>query len=83
MQRVADVPAQRITKTDIDALIHDLAEAGTTTATGRRRKPWSPASVNKCLQAITGLFADAVCQGLLARSLAELVEPLPTSTRTL
>ncbi|MCH9668943.1 MAG: site-specific integrase [Actinomycetia bacterium] len=77
--RFGDVPAQRITKADVDALIHDLAKGGTKTAKGRTRKPWSPASVNKCLQAITGLFADAVRQGLLARNPADLVKSVPSA----
>lgn len=80
-ERFADVPAQRITKADVDALIHDLAKGGTKTAKGRTRKPWSPASVNKCLQAITGLLADAVRQGLLARNPADLVKSVPTAHR--
>lgn len=46
---------------------------------GRARHPWAPASVNKCLQAVSGVFADAVRQGLLARNPAELVKPLPTA----
>jgi integrase len=78
-QRFADVPIQRITKADVDGLVHDLAKGGTQTAKGRTRRAWSPASVNKSLQAITGLFADAVRQGLLARNPAELVKPLPTA----
>ncbi|OOK68718.1 phage integrase family protein [Mycobacterium kansasii] len=79
VERFADVLAQRITKTDIDSLVRDLAAGGTTTAKGRKRRPWSSASVNKSLQAITGVFADAVFQGLLARNPAELVKPLPSA----
>ncbi|CAM5741968.1 site-specific integrase [Mycolicibacterium aubagnense] len=72
-----DVPAQRIVKADIDKLVHDLTKGGTATAKGRKRRPWSPPSVNKSLQAVAAVFADAVRQGLLARNPAELVKPVP------
>ena len=36
VERFADVLAQRITKTDIDSLVRDLAAGGTTTAKGRK-----------------------------------------------
>ncbi len=80
-ERFAEVPAQRAVKADIDKLVADLVAGGTTTAKGRRRKPWSPASVNKALQATAGLFADAQRQGLLARNPAALVKPVPTAHR--
>ena len=40
-ERHGDLPVQRLTKAHIDALVTDLVAGGTTTAKGRKRRPWS------------------------------------------
>lgn len=72
-QRYANLPAQRLTKAHIDALVAELVAGGTTTASGRRRKPWSANSVNKVIASIEQVLADAKAQGIVTRNVAELV----------
>ena len=73
-ERHGDMPVQRLTKADIDALVSDLVAGGTKTAKGRVRSPWGAVAVNKVTQSISMLLADAHRQGLVARNVAEHVD---------
>jgi integrase len=65
---------QRLTKADIDALVNDLVAGGTTTAKGRKRRPWSSSAVNKVIATIAQVLADAQQQGFVPRNVAEHVD---------
>lgn len=73
-ERHGELPAQRLTKAHVDALVSDLRAGGTTTAKGRVRRPWSPAAVNKVAATIAQVLADAQQQGLVPRNVAEHVD---------
>jgi hypothetical protein len=51
----------------------ELVAGGTKTAKGRERKPWSADSVNKVIASVEQVLADAKAQGLIGRTVAELV----------
>lgn len=74
IERHGDMPVQRLTKAHIDTLVTDLRAGGTTTANGRKRKPWQPISVNKFIQTVKMILADARHQGLVVRNVAEHVD---------
>jgi integrase len=73
-ERHGDLPVQRLTKADVDALVSDLVAGGTTTAKGRVRSPWGAVAVNKFTQSVSMVLADAQRQGLVARNVAEHVD---------
>ncbi|MFZ1178057.1 MAG: site-specific integrase [Mycobacterium sp.] len=72
-ERHGQLPVQRLGKAHIDALVGDLVAGGTTTAKGRRRRPWSADSVNKVIASIEQVLSDAKAQGIVGRNVAELV----------
>jgi integrase len=72
-ERYGQLPVQRLTKGQIDALVRDLVDGGTTTAKGRQRRPWSAESVNKVIASVEQVLADAKAQGIVGRNVAELV----------
>jgi hypothetical protein len=74
-ERHGDLPLQRLTKAQIDALVVDLFAGGTTTAKGRTRGKWSAVAVNKRVATIAQVLADAQRQGLVSRNVAEHVDP--------
>jgi integrase len=76
MQKYGDKALQRITKADIDALVRELVDGGSTTPKGRKRRPWGPVAVNKTIQTVTASLAAAHTEGLIGRNPAELVKPL-------
>ncbi len=72
-ERHGQLPVQRLSKAHVDAVVADLVAGGTTTAKGRRRRPWSADSVNKVIASIEQVLADAKAQGIVGRNVAELV----------
>ena len=78
-ERHGDLPVQRLTKAHIDALVTDLVAGGTTTAKGRKRRPWSASAVNKVVATIGQVLADAQQQGLVSRNAAEHVDRVATT----
>ena len=80
-ERHGDLPVQRLTKADIDALVSDLLAGGTVTAKGRRRRPWSPVAVNKVTATIAQVLADAQQQGMIPRNAAEHVDRVAAAHR--
>lgn len=72
-ERYGQIPVQRLSKGQIDSLVTDLIAGGTTTAKGRKRRPWSAESVNKVVASAEQVLADAKAQGIVGRNVAELV----------
>lgn len=81
IERYGDEPVQRLTKAHIDALVADLLAGGTTTAKGRRRRPWGAIAVNKFTQTVSMVLTDAQRQGLVPRNVAEHVDPVAVGYR--
>lgn len=73
-ERHGGMAVQRLTKAHIDALVTDLLAGGTKTANGRTRRPWSTAAVNKFIQTVAMVLADAQRQGRIPRNVAEFVD---------
>lgn len=82
IERHGDEAVQRLTKAHIDALVADLLAGGTKTGKGRTRRPWGAIAVNKFIQAVAMVLADAQRQGLVARNAAEHVDPVAVSHRS-
>ncbi len=82
VDRHGDKAAQQVTKADIDELVVDLIAGGTTTAKGRTRRPWGAIAVNKFIQTVAMVLADAQRQGLVARNVAEHVDPVAVGHRS-
>lgn len=73
-ERHGALAVQRLTKAHIDALVTDLLAGSTKTGKGRTRRPWSAVAVNKTVQAIAMVLADAQRQGRVSRNVAEHVD---------
>jgi integrase len=50
-ERHGHLAAQKLTRPDLDKLLIELRDGGTTTAKGRTRRPWSPRSLNAAIDA--------------------------------
>ena len=50
-ERHGDLPAQKLTRPDLDKLLIELRDGGTTTAKGQPRRAWSARSLNKAIDA--------------------------------
>jgi integrase len=81
-ERHGDLPVQRLTKAHVDELVTDLLAGGTKTGKGHTRRPWGATAVNKFVQSTAMVLADAQRQGLVARNVAEHVDPVAVSHRT-
>lgn len=64
-ERHGGMAVQRLTKAHIDALVTDLPAGGTKTGKGRTRRPWSAVAVNKTVEAIAMVLADAQRLGVV------------------
>lgn len=80
-EQLGDRAVQSLTRADVDKLVTSLREGGTVTAKGGRRRPWSPSSVNKALDAVRRALDYAVDQGVAARNVAAKVERVPAERR--
>jgi integrase len=60
-ERHGDLPAQRLTRPDLDRLLADLRDGGTVTAEGNTRRGWGPRSLNAAIDAWR-LVLDYGCQ---------------------
>ena len=65
-ERHGSLPAQRLTRPDLDDLLAALRTGGTTTAKGQTRKPWSPRSLNAAI----GAWRPVLAYGVDRRELA-------------
>ncbi|GAA4394312.1 tyrosine-type recombinase/integrase [Tsukamurella soli] len=70
IEKYGDVLAQKITKRDVEQLVTELR-----TGTGERGT-WSRTSINPMLARWRSVWADLHAQGVLARNVVALVEPL-------
>jgi integrase len=77
------LPVQQLTKHHVDELVADLVTGGTKTAKGRTRRPWGADAVNKVVQSIAMVLADAQRQGLVARNVAEHVDRIAPPHKTI
>jgi hypothetical protein len=67
-ERHPDMPVQRLTRPDLDPLLTDLRDGGTTTAKGHARRPWSPRSLNKAVDAWRAVLAYGIERRELGRN---------------
>lgn len=67
-ERHGDMPVQRLTRPDLDRLLTDLRDGGTTTAKGHARRPWSPRSLNKAVDAWRAVLAYGIERRELGRN---------------
>lgn len=81
IERHGDKAVQRLVKSDLDQLVADLLAGGTKTAKGRTRRPWGAIAVNKFTQTVAMVLADAQRQGVVARNVAEHVDPVAVRHR--
>jgi integrase len=70
IEKYGDVRAQRITKADVEALVTELR-----TGSGERGV-WARTSINPMLARWRKVWADLHAEGVLARNVVALVEPL-------
>jgi integrase len=69
-ERHGSLPAQKLTRPDLDDLLAALRAGGTTTAKGRARKPWSPRSLNAAVDARRLVLAYGIDRRELAHNAA-------------
>jgi integrase len=60
VERMGVVKIQRVRRADLDKLLRDLREGGTTTQKGNARRPWSSRSLNKAIETWRAVFDYAV-----------------------
>lgn len=82
VERYGNEPVQRLAKPHIDELVADLLAGGTKTAKGGTRRPWGALAVNKFIQTVAMVLADALRQGIVARNVAEHVDPVAVRHRS-
>ena len=72
-ERHGNLPAQKLTRPDLDRLLTDLRKGGTTTAKGHPRRVWSPRSINKAVDTWRALLAYGVeCRDLSHNAAASM-----------
>jgi len=76
-ERHGAVPAQKLTRPDLDKLLTDLRAGGTTTAKGRARKGWSPRSCNGAINAWRLVLDYGVERRELAHNVAAKMKKVP------
>lgn len=69
-ERHGGIPAQQLTRPDLDRLLIDLRDGGTTTAKGHPRKAWSARSLNKAVDAWRAVLDYGVERRELPRNVA-------------
>ena len=67
-ERHGDMPVQRLTRPDLDRLLTDLRDGGSITAKGHARRPWSPRSLNKAVDAWRAVLAYGIERRELGRN---------------
>jgi integrase len=76
-ERHGDLPVQKLTRPDLDRLLVDLRDGGTTTAKGRTRRKWSPRSLNKAVDAWRTMLAYGVERREIAHNVAAAMKKAP------
>jgi integrase len=80
-ERHGDLPAQKLTRPDLDKLLIALRDGGTTTAKGRARRNWSARSLNKAVDAWRGVLGYGVECRELAQNVAASMKKVPRVRR--
>ena len=80
-ERHGDLPAQKLTRPDLDKLLIALRQGGTTTAKGKPRRAWSARSLNKAVDAWRVMFAYGVERRELSRNVAASMKKVPRVRR--
>jgi integrase len=81
MTELGDVEVQKLTKRHIDELVAVLRAGGLPSPTRKRRKAWSPRSVNYMLGLLSAILKDQMRQGHVVRNVAELVDRIPADPK--
>lgn len=76
-ERHGDLPVQKLTRPDLDRLLTDLREGGSTTAKGHVRRAWSPRSLNKAVDAWRAVLDYGMERRELARNVAVAMKKVP------
>ena len=80
-ERHGDLPAQKLTRPDLDKLLIALREGGTTTAKGKPRRAWSARSLNKAVDAWRAMLAYGVERRELSHNVAASMKKVPRVRR--
>lgn len=80
-ERHGDLPAQKLTRPDLDKLLIALRDGGTTTAKGKTRRAWSARSLNKAIDAWRMMLDYGVERRELSRNVAALMKKVPRVRR--
>ena len=62
---------------DLDRLLIDLRDGGSMTAKGHLRRPWSPRSLNKAVEAWRAALAYGIERRELSRNVADAMKKVP------
>ena len=80
-ERHSDLPAQKLTRPDLDKLLIALRDGGTTTAKGKPRRAWSARSLNKAVDAWRMMLAYGVERRELSHNVAASMKKVPRVRR--
>ena len=80
-ERHGDLPAQKLTRPDLDKLLIALREGGTTTAKGKPRRAWSARSLNKAIDAWRMMLDYGVERREVSRNVAASMKKVPRVRR--
>jgi integrase len=69
-ERHGDLPVQKLTRPDLDRLLTDLRDGGSMTAKGHPRRPWSPRSLNKAVDAWRAVLDYGIERREIGRNVA-------------
>jgi integrase len=76
-ERHGGMPVQKLTRPDLDRLLADLRDGGTTTEKGHPRRAWSPRSLNKAVDAWRAVLAYGIERREIARNVAAAMKKVP------
>lgn len=76
-ERHGDMPVQKLTRPDLDRLLTDLRDGGSETPKGHARRPWSPRSLNKAVDAWRAVLDYGMERRELARNVAAAMKKVP------
>lgn len=76
-ERHGDMAVQKLTRPDLDRLLTDLRDGGSKTSKGHVRRPWSPRSLNKAVDAWRAVLDYGMERRELARNVAAAMKKVP------
>ena len=80
-ERHGDLPAQKLTRPNLDKLLIALRDGGTTTAKGKPRRAWSARSLNKAIDAWRMMLDYGVERRELSHNVAASMKKVPRVRR--